>query len=365
MGLLFPEHDAKQKLRLKRTLMAFSGGVLHTLVCFLFYHQGLFRLSLEGVFLYSALIWTCGGFLFLYIRLGFNKGLRDPSLTLVQMFFALIGLLIAVYFLDQSIRPLVLMYSLVVYFFGVFQLNARGLLYYAAVASLFYGMLILLLLKTSGVDLTVSREVLVWAAYSVTGFAFAALGGDISKLRQKLRRRSSELQTIYRKMENVTITDDVTALLNRRYVMELLKQQVHLADRGGYQFSLSYLDVDDFKDVTDSFGYEVGDQVLRQFSEALMIESREADILARTGGEEFLVLFPNTELAEATSIAEKVRARIQAEQVSGYSSIKLSTSIGVVSFQQGDSLESMLGRADERLQQAKARGRNLVVAYDV
>jgi diguanylate cyclase (GGDEF)-like protein len=160
-------------------------------------------------------------------------------------------------------------------------------------------------------------------------------------------------------LERMSITDALTGVANRRRLDQARDAEVHRCERGAEPFSLLMFDLDRFKRVNDRYGHLVGDAVLKAFAQRLTALSRKPDLLGRWGGEEFLLLCPNTSAAAAARLAERLRVEVSAvpfEQVG-----RCTCSIGVATFVDGDDANAVLRRADRALYLAKAGGRNQVV----
>ena len=170
---------------------------------------------------------------------------------------------------------------------------------------------------------------------------------------------------LVRQLIEIATTDALTGVSNRRHFLDLCERELAKARRYRTPLSLIILDIDHFKKFNDTYGHDVGDDVLRTVAQALKHELRTEDILARYGGEEFVVLLPETPLADALAVAaERLRKRIEntpLETVHG--SLKITISLGVASFsEERNDIRSILKRADEGLYAAKQRGRNQSVA---
>jgi diguanylate cyclase (GGDEF)-like protein len=140
---------------------------------------------------------------------------------------------------------------------------------------------------------------------------------------------------------------------------ELLVQQVKQAERVGRGFSLCILDLDHFKQINDSFGHGVGDEVLRSFADLARRKLRETDALARWGGEEFLLLMPDTTVDQALLVVQRMRAGLTDLHVAdALPELRLTFSAGLTEFQFDEALETTIERADRLLYQAKSEGRN-------
>jgi two-component system cell cycle response regulator len=163
----------------------------------------------------------------------------------------------------------------------------------------------------------------------------------------------------------LAVTDQLTGLHNRRYMTGQLGALVNRAVRGGDPVSSLMIDIDHFKKINDAFGHDVGDQVLREFAVRLASNVRAIDLPCRYGGEEFVVIMPDTRLADAERIAERIRRHVAGSpfRVSGAPEpLTVTISIGVAStLGDGDTADALLKRADEGLYSAKAAGRNAVI----
>ena len=189
-----------------------------------------------------------------------------------------------------------------------------------------------------------------------------ALSADLLErtVRNALQRLSLEKERarMIRELRELSVTDELTGIANRRSMMRKLEEEVWRSDRTGHSFALLMLDLDHFKEVNDRHGHQKGDQVLRRCAAVLQQNVRRTDLLARYGGEEFCVLLPETSLGGARRAAEKVR-----QAVVDLPPPVPTVSVGVACWQARSSFEDMLRQADEALYKAKAAGRNRVVAY--
>ena len=149
--------------------------------------------------------------------------------------------------------------------------------------------------------------------------------------------------------------DSLTGLANRRALEEILAAEISRAHRFAHQLDVVLLDLDRFKEINDSFGHAAGDVMLRAVSRLLTSLARQGDTVARWGGEEFVVVLPETDLAGAQRFAERLRRTIEAHSVGD---MKTSASCGVATMVPEDSVEELLGAADQALYQAKSNGRN-------
>ena len=177
---------------------------------------------------------------------------------------------------------------------------------------------------------------------------------------QQANKRNEELETIAYK-------DPLTMLVNRRKFFELAENEFRRSKRYNLPMSLMMLDIDHFKKVNDTYGHAGGDVVLKTFADICREEVREIDIVARLGGEEFVILLPQTKVEGAFILAERLRKKVEARTVfSEEKEIRITVSIGIASYNRSKdkSIEVLIRKADEALYLAKASGRNRVVVFD-
>ena len=157
-------------------------------------------------------------------------------------------------------------------------------------------------------------------------------------------------------------TDSLTGIANRREFSTILAREVELAKRYGTPVSLAMYDLDYFKLVNDTFGHDAGDHVLQAVTSLVKENIRAPDIVARWGGEEFMLLMPQSDMGAASNVAEKLRLAIAEHDFDKVG--KLTVSFGVTAFESGDDKNSLLKRVDDALYRAKEHGRNRVEALD-
>ena len=162
-------------------------------------------------------------------------------------------------------------------------------------------------------------------------------------------------------LENVAAIDPLTNCYNRRALNKYLETDIAVAQRYERSMSLVMIDLDDFKKINDTHGHAAGDKVLREVSKAIAACVRQSDLLARFGGEEFVLALPETGLYHATQIAEKLRKRLASMSIDiGGRSLTVTASFGVASLRKGMDRDALLHDADEMLYLAKYQGKNIV-----
>jgi diguanylate cyclase (GGDEF)-like protein len=161
-------------------------------------------------------------------------------------------------------------------------------------------------------------------------------------------------------LNNLATVDMLTQVTNRFEFDKMLGHSIAVSKRYGRSLSVLLVDIDHFKLINDNFGHLVGDEILKSFSKLLRQQIRQSDIVARWGGEEFIILLPDTALSSAITMAEALRQRIE---VNPFESVgNITCSIGVAEFNSVEEADDLLRRADENLYRAKHSGRNRVVA---
>lgn len=179
-----------------------------------------------------------------------------------------------------------------------------------------------------------------------------------SHLEARVAERTQALQDALAAANILVITDSLTQAFNRRHMETLVHDEVERAQRYHQSTALIILDIDYFKAVNDNYGHPMGDKVLRRVSDILSENLRQSDALGRWGGEEFLILLPQINVAAATNVAEKLRQAIFTAEF-GLDE-PLSISLGVADLQRGESAGDWIKRADQALYDAKHLGRNQV-----
>ncbi len=164
------------------------------------------------------------------------------------------------------------------------------------------------------------------------------------------------------KLADMAKIDSLTNTLNRRAFRELLTKEVARSARSGHTFSLAMIDIDNFKDLNDSYGHAYGDYILKKFSEIISGNIRQNDIFCRWGGEEFIILLPETFATEALSIIEELRVLIQTSLFTFDNTTETITfSAGIANYPKDTDIDALIKTADDALYQAKSKGRNNTV----
>lgn len=185
----------------------------------------------------------------------------------------------------------------------------------------------------------------------------------LEKITRISDRYQKSLRELSSALEEAALSDALTGLHNRRYLMDRLKKETQRDERNASSFALAILDVDHFKSINDRFGHEAGDFALCQIALAIQSCIREYDLCGRWGGEEFLILLPDTPIPDALHVAERIRQEIALLHLGFLDSAALphtTVSIGLTSHRPGEIYSTTLDRADSALRNAKTAGRNRI-----
>lgn len=182
----------------------------------------------------------------------------------------------------------------------------------------------------------------------------------------RLQSQLIEIGTLQSRLRAQAIRDPLTNLFNRRYLDETLDRELARSAREGYPVCVIMLDIDHFKKVNDTYGHEAGDQILKSLAATLITQNRRGDFACRYGGEEFVIVMPNSTIQTACQRAEHLRTCLSSLDVQyGRYNLTTTLSIGVACYPtNGEDRESVLRSADQALYGAKKAGRNRVFAYD-
>ena len=188
----------------------------------------------------------------------------------------------------------------------------------------------------------------------------------LARVRTQIRKKryTERLRDNVQMSIEMAITDALTGLHNRRYMETHIARSSSRPCRAAKPLTVLVLDIDYFKSINDTYGHDAGDEVLREFALRIRKSIRGIDLACRYGGEEFVVVMPETDLAVATMVAERLRRRIAGEPFpiqQGARSIEVTISVGIAGARRRDDAASVLKRADQALYRAKRDGRNRVV----
>ncbi len=349
---VFPKDNPRQTMRLRRYFYAVAASLLMLVFMGAVHFFG--YMELRGLQWCAAGMVTGFAAFYVLLRSDLNLRLRDPNLSGPQMITAFWVTTLAAYFTHHEARGVFLPVLLLIMYFGVYSPVPSRMLMLALTAAASYGLMIVMLYlnRPSALDLTL--EFLHWWILTVVLLWFAMMSDHLSRLRSGLEQRKESVEALLDR-------DELTGAGNRRYLTHILEHEKSHADRSGAKFCLAMLDLDFFKRVNDTYGHQAGDKVLITFAQVAQEGLRRNDYFGRYGGEEFMLIMSDTELAGAKIKAERLRANIGKTRFPEIDPKLVQTvSIGIAEFQNGVSHEQIERRADRALYKAKSNGRNRV-----
>jgi diguanylate cyclase (GGDEF)-like protein len=189
---------------------------------------------------------------------------------------------------------------------------------------------------------------------------FQQLESELQRAKRSLEIKEIELKAVLAQAHEVSNTDALTFLPNRRKIIVSLQEEVIRSNRYGMPLSISILDIDHFKKINDTYGHTTGDEALRNLAARLREQIRHPDIIGRYGGEEFLIVLPNSEAEAAAEQASRLCQHVRTMEVeSNDQTLFVTISVGVAQYRIGqENWEQFLNRADAALYQAKDEGRD-------
>ena len=349
---------------MKRHFAAVASLILFSLGCLWFYHNGLYHFDHKQLNTIFIIFWLGILSFTIMIRSGYNQRFSDPSLTVPQILWVTVFLLINFYMLNEG-RSLIMMCYFAILSFGFFKLRFREFLSVGLFVILGYILVLLYLFINEPERIDIHLELIQLLVFSFTVFVMLYTGSAIQHLRERSKKQYADLQQAHEINKLLATTDELTGLYNRRYFMDKLAAQKALSERNGTDFVVFYCDLDHFKHINDTFGHHTGDIVLQKFSEILKASIREIDYAARFGGEEFVCLLVDTDIANARKVTERIRKSLADFNFNDIApSLHATVSIGISNFKQYNTIQETLMSADNRMYRAKQLGRNRVIYSD-
>lgn len=307
-------------------------------------------------------LYCVGGSLLFYllVRSRWSERLwpTDPSLTLWQTLYG-VGAVVGAYAITGPARGAVLAIMVLILTYGMFSLTVAQARLLAAMA---LGGLTWVMAWKSRVDpvrYPGGVEVVHLAFSIVVLLGISALSVRMGALRERLHRHKQELKASLAQIRLLATQDELTGLVNRRHMGTLLQGEQLRQQRTGQVMSVVLLDLDYFKRINDSHGHQAGDTVLRSFAQSALALLRGSDVLARWGGEEFLLMLPETAEKEALHCVQRMReglAQLSFEAIAP--GLQLTFSAGLAVCAPGDSIDAVIELADQALYRAKEAGRD-------
>jgi diguanylate cyclase len=285
----------------------------------------------------------------------------DPGLLQAQCCF---GVLVtcASYSIQGQNRGAVLSVVTQILVFGMFGLSVKQAVRVSVLSAVMLGTTMWWKAWVDPIVYLPTVEFMHFLLVGVVLVATAVLSIRVAGMRQHLHRRNAALSSALEQIQRLATRDDLTGLVNRRHMSELLTAEQVRHARTGHPTSLALIDIDLFKRVNDEHGHAAGDAVLKTFAETAAACLRASDVLARWGGEEFLLMLPATDAAPALRCVERIRERLAGVSFDHIQpGMKVTFSAGLSVLEAEDTVHMLVERADQAMYQAKRSGRNCSV----
>ncbi|MCI5068052.1 diguanylate cyclase [Acidovorax sp.] len=294
-----------------------------------------------------------------FIRSGATAGLADPSLTVPQMVWTITSGAVA-YVLAGDARGVVPSVLAMILFFGTFGLSVAEVIGIGIYALLAFACAVAATTRYNTgpfgyLDMAYALMVLIVLGGSI------ALNLRIQRIRARLREQREALAHALAVNRELATRDELTGLPNRRAMQDLMGLEHRRSVRSGRPMLLAQLDIDHFKRINDAHGHATGDRALQAFASVVRASVRDTDVLARWGGEEFVLLLSETRLDDARDLLERLRHAVATMEIPHTDgALRMTVSIGVAVHLPGDTVDLTLERADQALYTAKSLGRNRI-----
>ena len=353
--------DEKMHARLRQCLVV--SGIYCTAVLFVLFFliPGGFISREHGLLL--AISDALPGFIpYLMVRSGLTAKWADPGMVVPQIVWACLQAAIS-YVVAPASRPYDLQVLCVCLVFGFASLRPRGTVAAGAAA---IGLLLAAfttLALTRPADFVLGRELMHVSGTVIVLWLLTWQSRNFSLARARQKQERQALSTTMAQVNQLLIHDALTGMFNRQHMQSLLERECERAQRSGRGFGVALIDLDHFKRINDGHGHQAGDEALVGFARSAQQVLRETDIICRWGGEEFLVLLPDTDSgADAQQTLERLREHIgQQHLCPSVPSLQVTFSAGLAVHRSDEPLSTLLERADRALYEAKAGGRNRCV----
>ena len=349
--------------QLQRMLVYWAASVLVYVVCGLLVHVQILAGVTSSAAALPLVIYSASGVMACYLLVRFSDLLRitPRMLSVVQGLFW-VSCDLWLYAVSGPLRSASLLMLVVVISFCTFAMRPRQTQILSAIALAGLAVVMAWLVQTDPAHYPATIELLTFAFMAVGLLTVTALTGEMNKLRARLKKQKQDLLKAVDTIRTLATVDELTSLANRRYMNEVLDREQRRAGATGAT-CIALLDIDFFKRVNDRHGHAAGDAVLRAFAGAARAELRAADVLARWGGEEFLLMLPATALPEAQQVLGRMAQQVATMQVPDFAALgPISFSAGVAARRDEEDFAETVKRADKALYQAKEAGRNRIVA---
>lgn len=317
--------------------------------------EGMHDVNRWALFSFAGLV-----IFYVLIRSGISERMNDPSLAFEQMLYA-IACDAAAFVISGHGRGVTMPILSVILMFGMFGLSMRQVVVIAIYGMTLFGFSSWLVLLNPTTDESAGLFAAYFFMLFIVVSATTFLTWRLQRITSHIKRQRNQLEEAFEKIQKIATHDDLTGVANRRYMLERIRQEAERAQRTTSPLLVAMLDIDRFKLINDRYGHQQGDQVLQMFAAVVQENIRANDTLARWGGEEFVVLLPDTDINVGDACLVRVLNKVAETDIPmGNERQRISVSIGVTQYNSGESIDRTLARADTALYQAKSSGRNQI-----
>lgn len=357
---LLLSRDTLQQVRLKVWAAGALSYLLFSIVQVVEVSFGLLDRRSSDALIAAMALTTVVFYALFRTRLNLRLG-RDPGLTLPQLVIGC-GLSLWSYAVTGPARGAILLILVSTLMYGVFTLTPRQSRGLAGAALAALASVMAWRSSTEPAGYPWRLEVVHFLFATIVMWTMASLSVQLGALRAKLGRQARELKQAMEQLKLLATRDELTQIHNRRHMNELMGIEARQHERSGATMCIALLDIDLFKGINDRHGHAAGDKVLQHFARAAHEVLRSSDLLCRWGGEEFLVLFPDTPVELAHVALERLHQRLSREQIDVLGpGPRVSFSAGLTAWVPGEAVEAATERADQAMYAAKTAGRRRTV----
>lgn len=348
--------DSLQRLTL--ALLGLAALVICIIVLLLVYAASIGAADGRQVAILTLLFFVFIGGFYGIIRSGLNRRFADPTLAMPQTIMAQ-SLIAAGYSMTGPVHgATVIMLSLVMVF-GMFSLRPQAVRAACIYTVTLMGLVMVWCATHQPLHYPARQEVFNFALTAIVMLAISQLSGQLTEMRTRLKTQKIALEGALAHIKEMAARDELTGLPNRRRMMTLLQEHATRHARGGPRFFVCIIDLDHFKHINDSYGHAAGDAVLRAFATQAQVVLRTTDMIGRWGGEEFLLLLPESAPGDPALGVARLRdslANMPASQ--SLPGVRVRFSAGLARYEDGEPIDQAIERADRALYAAKSAGRN-------
>ncbi len=339
-------------------LLGLAALVTATVVVLLIYAASIGVADVRQVGVLTSLFFVIIGGIYGVIRSGLNQRFADPTLAMAQTIMAQ-SLIAAAYAMTGPVHgATVIMLSLVMVF-GMFSLRPASVRHACVYTVSLMGVVMYWCTEHQPLHYPARQEVFNFALTAIVMLAISQLSGQLTDMRTRLKTQKIALEQALSHIREMAARDELTGLPNRRRMMTLLQEHATRHARGGPRFYVCIIDLDHFKNINDTYGHAAGDAVLRAFATQAQVVLRTTDMIGRWGGEEFLLLLPESPPGDPMLGLARLRDSLAGVQPSpALHDLRVRFSAGFARYEEGEPIDQAIERADRALYAAKSAGRD-------